>query len=155
MLYLQSGRLAPPKSSPHPPAKRPYTNSAAVWATCRRHVKDMGFLCDRIGHYRHGPRDLPCFSLMNVTKHGACQYALRSLSPPHGDSHNTTCKSTDYSLSLQHSMICTIYHDGPWTAALLIYTRFTHTHVKWMKTKKKKRTIWSNCIHIFSSVSPI
>lgn len=87
MLYLQSGRLAPPKSSPHPPAKRPYTNSAAVWATCRRHVKDMGFLCDRIGHYRHGPRDLPCFSLMNVTKHGACQYALRSLSPPHGDSH--------------------------------------------------------------------
>lgn len=40
--------------------------------------------------------------------------------------HNLTCKSTDYSLSLLrsslfHQWLCTIYHDGPWTAAELFF----------------------------------
>lgn len=46
ILYLLSSRLAPPlKIAPHPPAKRPYTNSVALWSdvleACERHGISM------------------------------------------------------------------------------------------------------------------
>lgn len=45
ILYLLSSRLAPLKTAPHPPAKRPYTNSVALWSdvleACERHGISM------------------------------------------------------------------------------------------------------------------
>lgn len=62
ILYLLSGRLAPPPSK-LPLTHQPKGHIQTVWhygVMCWRHVKDMGFLCDRILQNRHGPRDLLC-----------------------------------------------------------------------------------------------
>lgn len=60
ILYLLSGRLAP-RNLPFTHQPKGHIQTARHYGTtCRRHVKDMGFLCDRIGHNRHGPRDLLC-----------------------------------------------------------------------------------------------
>lgn len=63
ILYLLSGRLAPPPPSKLPLTHQPKGHIQTVWhygVMCWRHVKDMGFLCDRILQNRHGPRDLLC-----------------------------------------------------------------------------------------------
>lgn len=60
ILYLLSGRLAP-QNSPLTHQPKDHIQTARHYgAMCWRDVKDMGFLCARIRHNRHGPRDLLC-----------------------------------------------------------------------------------------------
>ena len=60
ILYLLSGRLAPPKLPLTQQLKGHIQTAWQYGVMCWRDVKDMGFLWGHVRHNRHWPRDLVC-----------------------------------------------------------------------------------------------
>lgn len=87
ILYLLSGRLAP-QNFPSPTSQKAIYKQCGTMEQCAGGMwKTWDFYVTVSAIIGMGQGIYCAFSLINVTKHGACQCAPRTLSPPHADSH--------------------------------------------------------------------